>query len=96
MRKECSKRLLIRILTQIGEDALAGLEESNITHRFPPDNTRSRTICFKGIYLSIYNQETGKYQKHKDNANATSTYEEHEVPAGYTCYVGAATVYFKT
>lgn len=40
---------------QIGDEALAGWDEIDITHRLPPDNTNDRTILFKGYYLSIYN-----------------------------------------
>jgi tRNA U34 2-thiouridine synthase MnmA/TrmU len=65
------------------------------SHRFPPDATNNRTICFKGRYLSIVNQQTGDEKTHEDNAIATTEFEEYEIPAGYTCYVIGATVYFK-
>lgn len=75
-----------------GDEALAGNQEKDIpSHRFPPD-TKSRTIYFKGLYLSIVNQETDNRKTFKENINK---YEEYEVPPRYTCYVRGATVYFK-
>ena len=55
-----------------------------------------RRICFKGYYLSIYNEQTEDYKTHIDLANASPTYEymEYEVPAGYTIYIRGASVYF--
>jgi hypothetical protein len=64
-------------------------------HRFTPDNIKSRTIYFKGVYLSIYNEETDEYKTHKDNKTPTTTFEPFEVPAGYTVYVRGAGVYFQ-
>jgi len=79
-----------------GDEALAGQEEKDIpSHRFPP-TTHDRKICFKGYFLSIYNQQTKEYKTHVDNANASPTteYVEYEVPAGYTIYIRVASVYF--
>jgi hypothetical protein len=80
---------------QTGDEALAGRDEINITHRFPPDNINNRTIWFKGYYLSIYNQQTEDYKTHMVNASPTTEYERYEVPAGYTIYVRVATVKFE-
>jgi len=79
----------------IGDEALAGREEIDITHRFPPDDTNDRTIFFKGYYLSIYNQQTGDYKTHEVNESPTTKYEKYEAPAGYTIYVRGASVYFQ-
>ena len=79
--------------TQRGDDALAGREETNIpSHRFPPEPSQSRTICFKGVYLSIINQETKHRKTFEENV---TEYKEFEVPAGYTCYIRGASVFFK-
>jgi hypothetical protein len=81
---------------QRGDEALAGREEKDIpSHRFPPTK-HVRRICFKGYYLSIYNEQTEDYKTHIDNANASPTteYAEYEVPAGYTIYIRGASVYF--
>ncbi len=80
---------------QVGDEALAGRKEIDITHYFPPDNTNGRTIYFKGYYLSIYNEQTEDYATHKDYKSPTTEYEKHEVPAGYTVYVRGASVYFE-
>ena len=78
---------------QRGDTALAGQEEKDIpSHRFPPDNTKSRTICFKGVRLSIYNQQTEDLKTAEEDI---TEYTEFEVPPGYTCYVIGASVYFK-
>ncbi len=83
------------ISIQRGDEALAGREEKDIpSHRFPP-TTSDRTIYFKGLYLSIYNQQTGHEKTHEDNKSPTTEYVEYEVPAGYTVYVRGATVYFE-
>jgi hypothetical protein len=79
----------------IGDNALAGNEETNITVRFAPDDNKSRTIWFKGWYLSIYNQQTEHEQTHIDNDEPTTVFKDYEIPAGYTCYVRGASVYFK-
>jgi len=79
---------------EIGDEALAGREEKDITHRFPPNSTRARKICFKGLYLSIYNQQTEEYATHMDNEIATTEYLEYDVPVGYTVYIRGASVYF--
>jgi len=78
-----------------GDDALAGREEKDITHRFPPDNTNERKIWFKGYYLSIYNQQTEDYKTHISNATPTTKSENYTVPAGYTVYVRGGSVYFE-
>ncbi|EGP82435.1 uncharacterized protein MYCGRDRAFT_51621, partial [Zymoseptoria tritici IPO323] len=78
-----------------GDEALAGTAEINITHRFAPDNTKSRTVYFKGVFLSIYHEERDEYKTHKDHVSPTVTYEPYEVPAGYTVYVRGACVYFQ-
>ena len=85
---------LMYLSTQLGDDALSGREESDITHRFPPDEAKERTISFKGYYLSIYNQQTEDYKTHIVNEPPTVTYENYTVPAGYTVYVRGATVKF--
>ncbi|OCK90171.1 uncharacterized protein K441DRAFT_666598 [Cenococcum geophilum 1.58] len=79
----------------VGDDALAGQDEIDITHVFPPDNTKSRTIWFKGYYLSIYNEQTEHYKTHIVNKTPTTEYENYTVPAGYSVYVRAATVKFE-
>ena len=56
---------------QVGDDALAGREETNVTHRFPPVIS-DRKISFKGCYLSIYHQETSDYKTHIDNESPTT------------------------
>jgi len=79
-----------------GDNALAGREEQNIPScRFPPDNTKDRTIYFKGRYIEIVNQKTNDVKTHIDNRVPTTQYEEYEVPSGYTCYIRVASVYFK-
>lgn len=78
-----------------GDDALAGREEYLPSHPFPPVK-HTRTIFFKGYYLSIYNRQTDEYGPHIDNAVATTEYSEYVVPADYTTYVRGGTVYFKT
>jgi len=77
-----------------GDNALAGQEEYIESHRFPPDATNDRTIYFKGIYLSIVNQETSDEKTHEENKIPTTQFVEYEIPAGYTCYVRGATVKF--
>lgn len=82
-------------LVQKGDKALAGEEEKDIrNHRFPPDNTKERKICFKGYYLSIYNQVTGHYAAHIDGDTATTEYREYMVPPRYSVFVKQASVYF--
>ncbi|PSN59002.1 hypothetical protein BS50DRAFT_444270, partial [Corynespora cassiicola Philippines] len=78
-----------------GDEALAGRPEEIPGHFFPPDSTESRTIYFKGLYLSIVNEETDDIKTHIDNEVPTSVYDSYEVPAGYTCYIRGATVYFE-
>ena len=57
---------------QIGDEALAGREEQDIQiHTFPANYQRARKIAFMGYYLSIYNEQTGHYATHIDNANGT-------------------------
>jgi hypothetical protein len=75
-----------------GDEALAGQEEKDIPGHFFPPTTKDKTIYFKGEYLSIVNQETNDRKTFKENI---SEYQEYEVPAGYTCYVRGASVYFK-
>ncbi|KAJ9486743.1 hypothetical protein VN97_g6581 [Penicillium thymicola] len=77
-----------------GDDALAGQEEHVPSHPFPPVDY-ARTIFFKGLYLSIYNQQTDEYETHIDNLVATTEYSNHVVPPGYTTYVRGGTVYFR-
>ncbi|OAT00210.1 uncharacterized protein BDCG_16512 [Blastomyces dermatitidis ER-3] len=77
-----------------GDEALAGREEEKIpSHRFPPAE-HARRICFKGYYLSIYNQQTDHHEVHQNNKTPTTEYVEYEVPAGYTVYIRGASVYF--
>jgi hypothetical protein len=79
---------------QRGDEALAGREEKDIpSHRFPP-TTHDRKICFKGYYLSIYNEQTEDYKTHIVNETPTTEYVEYQVPAGYTIYIRGASVYF--
>jgi len=78
----------------IGDNALAGKDEYIQGHRFPPDATNNRTIYFKGIYLSIVNQETGDEKTSEENKIPTTQFVGYEIPAGYTCYVRGATVKF--
>ncbi|KAH7418839.1 hypothetical protein BKA64DRAFT_563728, partial [Cadophora sp. MPI-SDFR-AT-0126] len=49
------------------------------------------TIWFKGLYLSIYNQQTEDYKTHIVNETPTTESESYTVPAGYSVYVRAAT-----
>lgn len=85
------------VSVQTGDEALAGQEEKFQAHYFPPDQTKDRTIAFKGYYLSIQNDETGDYATHIDNINTSPTTEfsDYAVPKGYTTYVRVATAYFK-
>jgi len=79
-----------------GDEALAGREEKNIPiHRFPPDDTKTRTICFKGRYLVIHNLQTDHEKTHEDNDIPTTEYVEYEIPPGYICDIRGASVYFK-
>jgi hypothetical protein len=73
---------------------LAGREEAIPSHPFPPIDYE-RYICFKGYYLSIYNQETDYYETHINNTTPTTEFCEYVVLAGYTTYVRGGTVYFK-
>ncbi|KAL5374364.1 hypothetical protein PMIN06_012613 [Paraphaeosphaeria minitans] len=78
-----------------GDEALAGRPEIDIpSHFFPPDHTKDRTINFKGLYLSIVNKSTGDTKTHIDNEVATTQYLPYVIPAGYTCYIRVASVYF--
>jgi hypothetical protein len=83
------------VSTQTGDKALAGREEKIRIFGFPPDNTNKRKIWFKGYYLSIYNQQTEDYKTHIVNKSHTTEYKSYTVPAGYSVYIRAATVYFK-
>lgn len=78
---------------QVGDEALAGRPEQNLSRHFPARD-ESRRIYFKGHYLAIYNETTGQSATHKSNSTATTEYEKFEVPAGYSVYVRGATVYF--
>lgn len=80
---------------QRGDEALAGREEYMPSHYFPPDATNNRTIYFKGIYLLIVNKQTGDQATYEDNKTPTTQFVGYEIPAGYTCYVRGATVYFE-
>jgi hypothetical protein len=82
------------ISIQRGDEALGGKEEYMPSHRFPPDATNNRTISFKGVYLSIVNEQTGDKKTQEDNAIPTTEFVEYEIPPGYTCYVRGATVKF--
>ncbi len=85
----------MRWILQVGDEALAGRPEENISWHFPARD-ESRRIHFKGNYLAIYNETTGEYAIHKISQTATTEYEKFEVPAGYSVYVRGATVYFDT
>lgn len=80
-----------------GDEALAGRDENIQIFTFAPDTTNERTIWFKGYYLSIYNKETGHYERHIDNANEspTTVHEKYKVPVGYSVHVRGASVYFE-
>ncbi|KAM4061040.1 hypothetical protein HRG_012954 [Hirsutella rhossiliensis] len=78
----------------VGDEALAGKAEKDITQAFLP-TANPRTIYFKGYYLSIYNQQTGDYKTHIDNEVASTEYKGHFVPAGYGVYVRGGSVYFQ-
>ncbi|KAF1840883.1 uncharacterized protein K460DRAFT_194047 [Cucurbitaria berberidis CBS 394.84] len=78
-----------------GDDALAGREEPIPGHIFPPDAAKDRIIYFKGVYLSIVDKATNKVGTHIDNEVPTTEYDPYKVPAGYTCYVRGASVYFQ-
>jgi hypothetical protein len=80
-----------------GDQALAGEEERDIPgHRFPPEASKDRTIYFRGLYLSIVNKDTNDVKTQVENTTATTQYKAYEIPAGYTCYIRGASVYFKT
>lgn len=76
-----------------GATALSGQEETVPSHRFPPDDAKTRTIYFKGEFLRIYNQKT---KDSKTSAEEITEYTPYEIPPGYTCYVIGASVYFRT
>lgn len=78
---------------QTGDDALAGHEEPIRIYRFPPTSI-DRVINFKGLYISIMNQDTEHQAAHEDNDTASTEYKPYKIPTGYTCYVRGATVYF--
>jgi len=79
-----------------GDEALAGIEEKNIpSHMFPPDNTKDRIINFKGEYLSIAHRVKEHEKTRIVNDPPSTDYVPYEVPAGYTCEVIGASVYFK-
>ncbi|KAF2245128.1 hypothetical protein BU26DRAFT_522245 [Trematosphaeria pertusa] len=79
-----------------GDKALAGQKEDIPGHFFPPDPTKNRTIYFRGLYLSIVKKETDGVKTHIDNETPSTEYLPYEIPAGYTCYIRGASVYFKT
>lgn len=79
---------------QKGDDALAGREEAVPSHLFPPVD-HDRYICFKGYYLSVYNQQTDDYKAHINNETPTTEFCEYLVPAGYTTFIRGGTIYFK-
>ena len=79
---------------QVGDEALAGRQETNITQYFP-STTSDRTIYFKGYYLSIYNQQTGDYKTHIDNERPSTQFKDYNVPIGYSVYVRGGSVYFQ-
>ena len=76
---------------QRGDEAIAGRPEEVPSHRFPP-TAEHRTIRFRGKYILIVNQETDDQKTFKENI---SDFTPFEVPAGYTCYVRGATIYFE-
>jgi hypothetical protein len=80
---------------QKGDEALAGRDEINITHRFPPDETKTRTVWFKGFYFSTFDEETHLYHTHVENKIPTTEYVRYTVPVGYSVYVRDATVRFE-
>jgi hypothetical protein len=85
----------VQVQVQIGDEALAGREEKDIQiHTFPPTSKGARKICFKGVYLSIYNKQTDHYATHIDNESPTTEYLEYDVPTGYSVYVRGGSVYF--
>lgn len=80
---------------QRGDEALAGRKEKDIpSHRFPP-TTKNRTIYFEGKYILIVNEETDDQKTFEDNEIPTTESKPYEVPAGYTCYIRVASVWFK-
>jgi len=80
---------------EVGDDALAGNEEKDISCYFPPDATKDRYIWFRGHYLSIYNNETKHHETHIDTAVPATTSAKYKVPAGYGVYVRGGTVSFE-
>ncbi|KAF2240254.1 hypothetical protein BU26DRAFT_443074, partial [Trematosphaeria pertusa] len=78
-----------------GDKALAGAKEEDIpSHFFPPDPNKNRTIYFKGLYLSIVDKKTNDVKTHIDNETPSTEYLPYEIPAGYTCYIRVASVWF--
>jgi len=75
-----------------GDKALAGESEHIVTHRFPPNPTKSRTMYFAGEYLLIVNQQTNEQKVFKEHVEESTPFE---VPAEYTAYVRGAVVYFQ-
>lgn len=89
------KKDKVPVPVQIGDEALAGREEKDIQiHTFPPNSQRARKIAFKGLYLSIYNKQTGHYATYIDNESPTTEYLGYDVPAGYSVHVRGGSVYF--
>jgi len=85
----------VQVQVQIGDEALAGREEQDIQiHTFPPNSQKARKICFKGLYLAIYNKQTGHYAQHISYETPTTEYLEYDVPVGYSVHVRGASVYF--
>jgi len=78
-----------------GDKALAGEPEDLPSHFFPPDPTKDRTIWFRGVYLSIVNEDTNKTEEKVDSEVAEKDHSPYKVPAGYTTYVRGANAYFE-
>jgi len=80
---------------EVGDIALAGDDEKDISCYFTADATKERYIWFRGLYLSIYNQETEHYATHINTNDPATESERFNVPAGYTVYVRGGTVRFE-
>jgi len=77
----------------VGDEALSGTVEYGITHYFPATD-EVRTISFKGLYLSIYNEATDHYAAHEVLEAPLPEFREYLVPAHYSVFIRVGDVAF--
>jgi hypothetical protein len=77
----------------VGERALAR-EEEYIKDYYFLLNNKSKTIRFKGYYISIYKEEIRDMLIHISRKTLIIEFENYKVPEGYTICVRISTIYF--